>query len=478
MGNEAKISVPREARHREDRLPWNIEPPAPVPVRMKRWVVVILLSLGAGFWLGRQSIGEIREAFFPATPRDAYVHRLESSGLGQSALARQWAVAGEAALRNAPLVEDPFREAGYLDPASPGAVGYRFLARAGQEVTLDVRLEPPNNTLLFLDLFRAAERAGDPPVHVTSADSGTTTITFEPRRDGEYIVRVQPELLRGGRYTLSASVVPTLAFPVSGAGVGNIQSFWGAPRDGGAREHHGVDIFAPRGTPVVAATDGRVSSVRSTPRGGNVVWLRDERRGQSLYYAHLDRQLVERGAVVRQGDTLGLVGNTGNARSTPPHLHFGIYRRGSGPVDPLPFVEPPPGPPRDPSVPLDELGGWRRTAAGVPLRVGPSEAAGALARLEERVPVRVLAAIGDWYRVVAPDGRAGYIPGARTEPLDALRTAAVADSAALLDRPGGRGAEIARLAPGAEVRVLGTAAEHLYVEADGRRAWLARGAAP
>jgi hypothetical protein len=57
----------------------------------------------------------------------------------------------------------------------------------------------------------------------------------------------------------------------------------------------------------------------------------------SLYYAHLDKQLVEAGQRVKKGDTLGLVGNTGNARFTPSHLHFGIYNY-HGAVDPWPFV--------------------------------------------------------------------------------------------------------------------------------------------
>src|SRR5690606_6321435 len=132
--------------------------------------------------------------------------------------------------------------------------------------------------------------------------------------------------LRAGRVTVTLAAEPALAFPVEGRGTGAVGSFFGADRDGGARSHHGVDIFAPRGTPVLAAAEGTVSRVRETPRGGKVVWLRDEARGQNLYYAHLDSQLVAGGERVRVGDTLGLVGNTGNARTTPPHLHFGIYR--------------------------------------------------------------------------------------------------------------------------------------------------------
>jgi murein DD-endopeptidase MepM/ murein hydrolase activator NlpD len=117
-----------------------------------------------------------------------------------------------------------------------------------------------------------------------------------------------------------------------------IQSLFGVERDGGRRAHHGIDIFAPRGTPVIAATDGVVRSTSPNELGGNVVRLSDPRRAQTLYYAHLDRHVVAEGQQVRVGDTLGFVGNTGNARSTPPHLHFGIYVRGRGPINPLRYV--------------------------------------------------------------------------------------------------------------------------------------------
>ena len=58
-----------------------------------------------------------------------------------------------------------------------------------------------------------------------------------------------------------------------------------------------------------------------------------------MYYAHLDKQLVHEGQQVKKGDVVGLVGNTGNARFTPSHLHFGVYTV-KGPIDPLPFVNP------------------------------------------------------------------------------------------------------------------------------------------
>lgn len=117
-----------------------------------------------------------------------------------------------------------------------------------------------------------------------------------------------------------------------------MRSVFGDPRDAGARSHEGVDIFAPRGSAVVAVADGWVTSTRTNRLGGNVVWQWDPFRGQAIYYAHLDSQAVAAGDRVRAGDAIGRVGNTGNARSTPPHLHLGLYRPIEGAIDPLPFI--------------------------------------------------------------------------------------------------------------------------------------------
>lgn len=126
----------------------------------------------------------------------------------------------------------------------------------------------------------------------------------------------------------------SLPVPVEGVSVDRIADTWGAGR--GERRHEGTDIFGRRGTPVRASTAGIVSAIRTTGRGGRQVWV----RGPGLerhYYAHLDGWAADlaEGDVVAAGDVLGYVGDTGNARGTPPHLHYGIYAKG-GAIDPLP----------------------------------------------------------------------------------------------------------------------------------------------
>lgn len=116
-----------------------------------------------------------------------------------------------------------------------------------------------------------------------------------------------------------------IRMPVVGIRPRDLDDSWGAPRDGGARPHRGIDIFAARGTQVVAVADGIISYIGEQPKGGYSLWLTTE-AGTSFYYAHLDRWApgIYEGMEVRSGELLGFVGNTGNALTTPPHLHFGI----------------------------------------------------------------------------------------------------------------------------------------------------------
>ncbi|MDQ8934255.1 M23 family metallopeptidase [Acinetobacter rudis] len=131
-----------------------------------------------------------------------------------------------------------------------------------------------------------------------------------------------------------------LPVPVDGIQSKNLTDTWGASRSQG-RTHEGIDILAPRGTKVYSATDGIVMSLKGNNLGGKVIWIMGP-AGSWHYYAHLNdhaRKLKE-GDYVRAGTLIGYVGNTGNARHTAPHLHYGVYLsgKGRGATNPYPYL--------------------------------------------------------------------------------------------------------------------------------------------
>ncbi len=134
-----------------------------------------------------------------------------------------------------------------------------------------------------------------------------------------------------------AAVSKSLAFPVAG-NKSKIKDLWGASRGGGIRKHKGIDIHAAKGTPVVAVCDGVITERDHTIIGGKTLWLKSSDHGWTAYYAHLDKQLVKQGQYVKKGQVIGTLGNTGNARTTPPHLHYGISAS-KGWINPLPYVK-------------------------------------------------------------------------------------------------------------------------------------------
>ena len=121
---------------------------------------------------------------------------------------------------------------------------------------------------------------------------------------------------------------------------------FGAPRgDVSGGWHHGDDIFAPLGAPILACADGLVFSVGWNDVGGNRLWLRDS-QGNEFYYAHLSAfsPLARDGLQVKAGSVLGFVGNTGDAAGTPTHLHFEVHPASlifmgyDGAVDPTAYL--------------------------------------------------------------------------------------------------------------------------------------------
>ena len=278
----------------------------------------------------------VPSAFYPRSAHEAYEHSLELANLNETALGREWIRAGEAALQKPEEIKPPFNKAYYWDPGSAEASGYRFYVKRGVRMEVEISVCSADSMLLFADLFRETGDSVIQRTHVATADEGMRRLVFEPRRDSYYVLRLQPELLRGGSFKVLIREFPSLGFPVKGKNNRSIGSYFGDPRDGGSREHHGVDIFAPRNTPVLAPSDATVTRVEEGKIGGRNVWLYDSERSMYLYFAHLETQEVSMGEKVLAGQLIGTVGNSGNARSTPPHLHFGIYAH--GPIDPLYFI--------------------------------------------------------------------------------------------------------------------------------------------
>lgn len=226
----------------------------------------------------------------------------------------------------------PYRQQGYFHPDKPRALGLQFTAKAGQQLSFTLKRKDGAALPIYADLFKQYQTSSP----VLSADTASRSFSYDVDEAGTYVLRLQPELFRSGEYSLSVSVGPSLGFPVSYSKA-NVGSIWGDDRDAGKRRHEGIDIFAPKLTPAVAAADGYITGLRDGGLGGKTVWLRPDGKDVTLYYAHLDKQLVQEGQRVKAGDVVGLVGNTGNARFTPSHLHFGVYTF-KGAIDPLPFV--------------------------------------------------------------------------------------------------------------------------------------------
>jgi murein DD-endopeptidase MepM/ murein hydrolase activator NlpD len=174
----------------------------------------------------------------------------------------------------------------------------------------------------------------------TATPKKQTPAAPEPTRNGSSAPLVtpgptglQPRLTAGG-----------YVFPVYGPS--SFGDTFGAFRgDVAGQWHHGDDIFAPLGAPILACADGTVFSVGWNDVGGNRLWLRDS-QGNEFYYAHLSAftPLARNGIHVKAGEMLGFVGNTGDAQGTPTHLHFEVHPAAllfmgyDGAVNPTPYL--------------------------------------------------------------------------------------------------------------------------------------------
>ena len=177
----------------------------------------------------------------------------------------------------------------------------------------------------------------------TTVDPGTTTTTtVDPNTATTTTTTPGPAPIP----VASCSYVYRMQWPVLGGGA--VLSVFGSDRDMGARHHAGVDISAPKMTPVVAVRDGTVSAIRTDP--GNccsVAITHDD--GWSSFYLHLNNDLdgsddgdgvgirpdLVVGTRVVAGEVIGWVGDSGNAEPSTPHLHFELHMRNGVAIDPL-----------------------------------------------------------------------------------------------------------------------------------------------
>ncbi len=339
------------------------------------------------------------------TPHEQYSNRLTEAKLHTTAFGKAWFAAAQKALQQPDIIQLPYKETGYFAAERPSSFGYRFNARRGEKISIAINIDTLHPFLLFADLWRYDTIQ---PRFLKAADTASLKMAYEVEDEGTYILRIQPELLHSGQYTVVISATGSLAFPVPAESNPRIGSFWGAARDAGARKHEGIDIFGKFRTPVIAAADGYISSTKENKLGGKVVFLRPVNKDFTLYYAHLDSQIAREGQKVKTGDVVGLMGNTGNARTTPTHLHFGIYTN-AGAIDPLPFIDKQNEEPANITAAINNVGNFVRNNKSTSLFSSPS----AKANLIEKVPVGtallVIAATSQWYKIKLPNGKEGFI---------------------------------------------------------------------
>ena len=289
----------------------------------------------------------------------------------------------------------PYEESGKFFPKSFSVYSYLIELHRGDLLSIKIQ-QDSTSSLTFIDIFSIEDSIFK---NIESSGFGKQSLKLEIEEDNLYKVVVQPEIEASSFFNIEIKRSPLYLFPVAGGKNSDAQSFWGAQRDGGRRSHEGIDIFAKRGTPVIATVDGRITSSGEKGLGGKQVWLRDSKRGQSLYYAHLDSIADIKKFQVKAGDTLGFVGNTGNARTTVPHLHFGIYKGYQGAINPLHFIK------RveielskkSPFTPMNQLGIVKKTAN---IRNSNSlKSSKIIQKLFAGDTIQVLGRTEDWYHI-------------------------------------------------------------------------------
>lgn len=385
--------------------------PAGAKFRLRGYCYSLGLLIASIFIIGPLSACDRQDLpakLWASTAYERYAAELQQQSFSQTPVVEDWLNAMPAAKQQPLRIALPYQEAGWFIAEQPTAVAFEFELQAGQKLHISLNSET-SNAEIFAELYQL-EKSGWKHLEAVELGINYQQQLNAPRR---FQLLLQGPLLQNLQYQLLIHAQGSLAFPIQDFGNRAVQSWFGDPRDGGKRRHEGVDIFAPRGTPVLAIADGKISSTRDNKRGGKVIWLQSKSQRLQAYYAHLDQVGVATGQRVKRGEVIGQVGNTGNARHTPPHLHFGLYRNGA--IDPLPYITH--------SV-IDEnyqqqlatklmahgRALQRVTSSQANLRSQPNTRQKPLASLERNTAVQVLGASkANWRRIRLPDQRQGFI---------------------------------------------------------------------
>lgn len=188
-----------------------------------------------------------------------------------------------------------------------------------------------------------------PPSDGPRADASPATAATPPPAPGQAVLPATAGGATGTAPGGRAPAPPTdaLLVPVAGVTASQLSDTFNDARGGGTRVHEALDIMAPRGTPVLAAVDGKVEKLFNSDAGGLTVYQLDPTGTYCYYYAHLDAYApgLREGQILKRGDVIGTVGSTGNADPASPHLHFAIFLLGpekrwheGTPVNPYPLL--------------------------------------------------------------------------------------------------------------------------------------------
>ena len=175
-----------------------------------------------------------------------------------------------------------------------------------------------SDTVVTLPYTRPAETTAAAPRPAAPAPSAPQTATA----NGDVADTGAAEATSADLAMLSAELI----VPLPGVKASELRDTFNETRGGGTRKHEALDIMAPRGTPVLSASAGRVLKLHNSKDGGLMIYAADASDRFVLMYAHLDHYAegVRDSLPLRQGQIIGYVGSTGNAAENAPHLHFAI----------------------------------------------------------------------------------------------------------------------------------------------------------